>query len=423
MKKIFEGISNKVRVHKKLTVFLVVVIVCTAYLITRNAAATPQTVTQTAVAEKGTLVISLSASGQVTAANSATVDTAATGVVKKVYVQNGQRVKAGDPLIEVDLDQDSRQKYLSASASYTSAKNNLASAQNQINTLQAAMFSANQKFINDAVARELETNDPTYIQQNATWIASENAYNNQQMAIAAAQSNLSAAALSLRSTSPIIYAPISGTVNGMSLTPGSVIASQSSNSNAASSQKIGSIVTEANPTITLNLTQVDIPKVKIGNKATIVLDAFSDKTFTGKVVSIDTVGNTSSSVTNYPTVIQLDTANKELFPNMTANANIILNTVDNVLLVPISAVQTQNGESTVRVQRNGGTELVSVETGAKSDTQIEIKSGINEGDTVITSISSVSTTTQTQSLFSGLGGNRGGSFGGAGATTVIRTNR
>lgn len=408
--------------NKKRLAVAVLILGLGGFFVLRSQPSTPQTITQTGVVQKGTLVVSLSASGEVTAANSATVDTSATGVVKKIHVQNGQKVKAGDPIIELDLDQDSQQRYLQAVASYQGSKNSLASAQTSLYTLQASMFSANQKLINDAVARELATDDPTYIQQNATWLASEAAYNNQKNVISAAQSSLSSAYLSYKASSPVIYAPISGTVSGLSLTVGSVISSQSSNSNAASSQKIASVITAANPKITLNLTQIDAPKVKIGDRATVTLDAFSDKTYTGKVVSIDTLGSVSSGVATYPTVIQLDTQNPEMYPNMTAQANIILSSKDNVLLVPTSAVQTLNGQTTVQVMRNGTAETVNVETGAQSDTQTEIIAGLSEGDTIITSVITTGTATSgTTSVFSGL--NRGGGVTGGNAVRVNTITR
>ena len=408
--------------HKRISVVLIIIVVVAVMLFIRNSSTSSQTVTQTGSVERRTLVVSLSASGQVTAANSATVDTAATGVVKKIYVQNGQAVKSGDPILELDLDQDSKQKYFAASASYLNAKNSLASAQNSLNTLQASSFAANVKFMNDAVARNLEATDPTYIQENATWLAAESAYTNQQNAINAARSSLSSNWISYKNASPVVYAPISGVVNGLSLTAGSVIASQSSNSNAASAQRIASIVTDANPTITLNLTQVDAPKVKVGNKATITLDAFAGKTYTGKVVSIDTVGSVSSNVTTYPTVIQLDTKNAELYPNMSATANIILNTKDNVLLVPKSAVQTTGGQSTVRIMKNGVIETVDVQVGESNSSEVEILSGLSEGDTIITSITTTSSTKTagTTSVFSGL--NRAGGIGGGAAVRVQTRN-
>ncbi len=326
--------------------------------------ATVTTVNQTATVERGTLVVSISGSGQVSAANSASVTTTAGGVVKKVYVKNGDTVYSGQAIAEIDLDQDSRQKYSAALTSYESTKNALYS-------LQVTLFSTNRAFINDAVARGLTVDDPNYIQQHATWLAAEAAYKNNQ-------NSLNSAWVTLRQASPIIYSPIAGEVVGLSLQDGSVL---------TGAQKIASIKTNALPTVTINLTEIDVPKVKIGNSATITLSAFADKTFTGKVVSVDTVGSVSSGVTVYPVVIKFDSANTDILSNMSAQANIITQTKTDVLLVPVGAVSHLASD---------------VVTGISSDTQIEIVSGLAEGDTVITGTTTTgAASSSTKSVFSG----------------------
>lgn len=368
----------------------------------------PKTQYQTAQAEKGTLIESISASGQVSSTNNASVSTQASGVVAKVYVQNDQKVKVGEKIAELELDLEGKLRATQAWASYQSAKNNLDSAQVTLYTLDSAMWSSNRTFINDAVARSLATNDPTYIQENDNWLAAEAKYKNQQNVVSQAQTSLNAAWLSYQQSSPIIYAPISGTVTGLSLQEGIVLVAQSSSLGSATSQKIASIKTNAPAQLAVNLTEIDVTKIKIGNKVSITLDALSGKTYTGKVISIDTIGSVSSGVTNYPAVIGLDTEVPEILPNMAVNAKIITNIVDNVILVPNSAVQTSDNQSTVRVMKNGKVSELAVEVAGSNDTQTGISSGLNEGDVVITSTASLTGTTtgqqRTSSPFGGLGG-------------------
>ena len=356
-----------------------------------RASKTDQVQYQTAVVEKGTLVISVSASGQVVAANSAPVTTKISGVVKNVYVKDGDNVRIGQALLTIEPDQVSRQTVDLAYSSYLSAKNSL-------NSLNSKMFAANQKFINDAVARSLATNDPTYIQQNSDWLASENDYKNQTFSISAAWSNY-------LQSSPTVTAPISGKVTGLSLVPGSV---------TVASAKLASIVTTAPLTVSLDLTQIDVPKIKPGLKATITFDSLPDKTYTGSVISVDTVGVISSGVTSYPAVIKLDTAPPEILPNMAASGTIVIQTKADVLIIPSSAIQN----STVRVIKDGQVTEVTVVTGLVSDSDTEITSGLSESDEVVTGTVSNATTrsTQTTSPFS--------SFGrGVGGGAVFRTCR
>ncbi len=102
---------------------------------------------------------------------------------------------------------------------------------------------------------------PQFVSTQDDWLSTEAQYINQQNTITANW-------LSYQQSSPIIYAPISGTVTGFGLQIGSVITAQSNSSGTSTAQKIASIVTEAIPTVTVNLTEIDAPKVKIGNKVT-----------------------------------------------------------------------------------------------------------------------------------------------------------
>lgn len=366
---------------------------------------------QTAKAEKGTLVSSLTASGTVTSANNSPVLTDATGVVSKIFVKEGDIVKGGQKIAELELDQDSKQRYLSSSASYQSAKNSLASAQASSYSANTAMWVAHEKLMSDAVARSLAAEDPTMIMQSSDWNSAELKYKTSLEAIKQAQTSLSSASLSLRQTSPIIYAPISGTVTGFTLQVGSVLSATAGTSTTGSttSKKIASITTSAAPIISVNLTEIDVPKVKVGNKVTIKIDALN-KTYAGHVSSIDISGTVSSNVVSYPTYIQLDSIESGLLPNMTASATIITDTKDNVIMVPNSSVKIRDERASISVLKDGKMILVPAEIGLQSDTQTEVISGINEGDMVVTSITQLTDAknTTTKSAFSipvrGIGG-------------------
>lgn len=365
---------------------------------------------QTEKVSKGSLVSTLTVSGTVAGANSVAINTTSTGVVKKIYVTEGQEVKVGQKLLDMELDLVSRQKYQQALASYQSSKNSLESSKSNLYSLQSKLFAANQKLINDGVARGLSVDDPNYIQQNADWLSAESAYKNQEQAINTAQNSLNASYLSLQQASPTIYAPISGKISGLSLQPGSIV----------STSKIANIQSTVGPVITVNLGQVEVTKVKVGQKAMVSLDAFEGKTFAGVVSSIDTLGGSSSGVTTYPMSIKLEPTTILIYPNMTAQASIILAVKDDVLVVPSGAVTTGNGTSSVKVMNNKVVSNVTVEVGISSDTQTEIISGLSEGQEVVTSSTSTATSTTSagQSLFSNI--NRGGFGGGGGAVRIAR---
>jgi RND family efflux transporter MFP subunit len=356
--------------------------------------------------EKQTLVSSVSASGNVISANIFNVETNATGIIKKVYVENSQKISKGQKIIEIELDQAGALKNSQNYAAYLSAKNSLDSANVSLYTLQSQSFAANQKFINDAVARDLAATDPTYIQEYADWKAAEAKYTNQSQVIAQAKVSLASSALTLAQSSAIVIAPQAGTIANITYTEGMTL-------QGTDSTRIAVIEIEGKPLISVNVSEIDVTRLKPAMKATITFDSIADKTFTGQVVSVDKIGSTTSGVTNYPVVIRLDTQNEAILSNMSTTANIILEIKENALSVPTSAVTTTDGQSAVRLLKNGREETVVVETGISSDSYIEIISGLSEGDEVVTGSQANSNATfgqGTQTFFSS--GSRGGAVRG-----------
>ncbi len=148
--------------------------------------------------------------------------------------------------------------------------------------------------------------------------------------------------------------------------------------------------------VTMNVDELDIPNVKVGQTATITADAISGKTFTGKVTKVSTVGTTTSGVTTYPVTIQIDDFGS-LLPSMNVNAKIIVNQSENVLAVPVNAV-ARGGRVLVKSEgatatpgqaisvTSGSTpegfEYATVTTGLSDGTYIEIKSGLKESDVI-----------------------------------------
>lgn len=405
------------RIMKRLGIIILILLIASWIGARRFISSKTSTPTyQTAKVEKGNLIVSVSVSGQVSNANSAEVTTQASGVVKTVYIKDGEQVKAGQKIADIDLDITGKQRAQAAYASYLSAQNNVETAKANLYTSQSTMLGEWESYMAKAQNSTYENSDDTpnisnrqlsdFVITQDDWLASEAKYKVQEKAITQSQTALSSSWYSYQQSSPTIASPISGVITGLSLQPGTVITAQTNSSGGSSSQRIASVKTQAPPTVNLNITQIDAPKIKAGNKATLTFDAFPDKTFTGEVVSIDTIGSESSGVTTYPAIVKLDTEIEGLLPNMSAQASIITATKNEVLLVPTTAIVSQDGVSYIRVMRNKQLTQVEVDMGLASDSQTEIVSGVNEGDTIVTSItngSSQNTTTQSSSPFSPFG--------------------
>lgn len=391
---------------------------------------------ETATVEKGTLVVSLAESGQVSVSNRVGITTSASGVVNNVYIKNGDVVTAGEKIADITLDQAGQQRQAQAFASYMLAKSTFDSANATLYSLQSTMFAKWKTYTDIAENSTYQNSDGSPNTSNRTltpfstvqddWFAAESNYKNQQGVIAQAQASLNNTWLAYQAASSTITAPTAGTVSDIVIAPGMQIGSSGSTSTTttagtSTTQVIASIKNEGKPSISVNLSEADATKVRSDQKASVTFDALPNKTFTGKVLGINTTGVVSSGVTSYPAIIQLDLPNESILPNMSANANIIISIDNNVLLVPSAAVSGTSGQSTARVLKDGVLTVVPIEIGNSSDTQTEILSGLSEGDNVVTGVATTqqsgasSASPFSTNLRLGGGGGFGGRAGGGGA--------
>ncbi len=127
--------------------------------------------------------------------------------------------------------------------------------------------------------------------------------------------------------------------------------------------------------------ELDIPGVREGQTAKIVFDAFDDEEYEGKVEKISALGENVGGVTKYTVTISVPGIEK-VRTAMSATATIVIDEKEDVLLVPIDAVQTVDGERCVTVIRDEGQEVVPVTLGLVNNTQAEVTVGLSEGDQV-----------------------------------------
>ncbi len=373
---------------------------------------------KTTVVEKGTLVTSISSTGTITSSNKTAITTGATGTIKKVYVKNGDTVTKGQKIAEITLDDDGIYNQTIAWANYTSMlqkekqaiadqtsadiqmwqdRQAVLDAQEEYNNMVAGAWNPKTKAEYTYNEKAIVTKTLDEIKKKFT--ADETTYNNYTAVIAKAKQQTANTYDNYKKVSSIIYAPISGTISNLSLAEGVIISNSSNsitvstgtnsseNSSSVTSHTVGSITNpKGQYQATLNLTESDIIKIKSGQKVTLTMDAFSGITFTGSVLSVDVAGSSNSGVTSYSVVVLLDDTDKEIYTNMAVTATIIINSQADVLLIPSTAIETSSdGTSTVQVIKDNVTSNVTVTLGSSNDSQTEIKSGLNEGDTVISS--------------------------------------
>ena len=207
----------------------------------------------------------------------------------------------------------------------------------------------------------------------------------------------------------------------VSTTVSTTSSSDTSTNESSLLQSAFTISTGKADTLTVNIDELDIMSVQTDQDVTIVLDALPDDTFHGKVVKISASGNIQSGVTTYPVTIALtDAGDASIMAGMNATATISIATSEDVLLIPLDALQESGNEQFVLIagdtpisEESGIGERRTVETGLSDGTNVEIISGLSEGEQIIYAESASTDSSETQSGFpGGMGGNMSGGMPG-----------
>jgi RND family efflux transporter MFP subunit len=175
----------------------------------------------------------------------------------------------------------------------------------------------------------------------------------------------------------IIYAPIGGIVTAQDAKEGEIVTAQAT---------VISIISEAEFEIETNITEIDISKIEIGDKASVTLDAYGDDGgFEAVVIFIDPAEKIIEGVSTYKTTLQFMDGNDKIKSGMSADLDILTNEKNNIIAIPQRAVITKNGNKIVRILQNKEVVEVEVKIGIRgSDGRIEIIQGLKDGDEVIT---------------------------------------
>ncbi len=181
-----------------------------------------------------------------------------------------------------------------------------------------------------------------------------------------------------------IKAPISGTVVRKNKKAGDTI----ENGNSAS-EALVVIYDMSSLCFELNVDELDIKKMSVGQEVTITADAVEGRAYKGIVENVSINGTIGTNgITTYPIKVRIEDFDDNLLPGMNIEARITINESENALVVPVNAVNRGN---TVYVKGNKekqedrapeGYKTVQVETGITNDMFVEILSGLSEGDTV-----------------------------------------
>jgi HlyD family secretion protein len=136
--------------------------------------------------------------------------------------------------------------------------------------------------------------------------------------------------------------------------------------------------------VDVDVSEVDINTIKIGQPVTMSFDAILGKEYHGQVVEVAQVGNTVQGVVNFTVTVELTDPDEQVKPGMTAAVNVVVTELKDVLLIPNRAVRLVNGNRVIYVLKNGQPQAVQIRLGASSDTMSALASGdLAVGDEIV----------------------------------------
>ncbi len=355
------------------------------WLATSSSSATPLITTTTTVQSvaSGTITQTVSSSGTVEPANQANLDFGVSGRVTAVDVATGQQVTEGQALATIDNT--------SLAASLTQAQANLALAQAQLATDQAESASSAQIDSDQASIASAQTqvttaqtslNDATLTSTISGTVAAVNLTVGQQVSASTSSGSTGSSSSTGAGTSSGGTGG-SGGFSGASTSAASTSASTSSGSSAASSASTAQVVVVSTGSYIVNSTvnSSQVSQVKVGDQATIAVSG-STATIFGTVASVGLLASTSSGVSTFPVVIDVTGSPSGLYGGSSATVSIITEELQNVLVVPTSAIHYSGSATTVLLDDNGSKVTRTIGIGAASGGDTQVTSGLSAGDKI-----------------------------------------
>lgn len=394
---------------------VIIAILLVGFFINRNIQAAntkPQYITQPV--ERADIIEIVSETGNVDTSGRVDVFSTSTGIIEEIYVNNGDPVEINQNLFKVRstaTDQEKAATY----ASYQNAVSAQKTSEQNKQSLDATMWTAQKTLLDaretkrikdenkdDYEDLEEQSIDAAHVQAEKNFTAAEQKYKEADVAIAAAKAQVNSTWLSYQATQNVIVAaPSSGTVSNMSYKIGDKVSGSPGGSGlggasatvAITSQTSGGtpVLTIANLqeySIKIALNEVDVPKVRQGQKATVTIDAFQDIDFQGNVTHVDGIGTNNAGVVTYNILVTIINPDPGIRPGMTANVDVQVDRADDVLTVPNSAIKPYKGGKAVQIIDTKTNEpvYIPVKLGVKGNEKTEILEGVEEGMNVITSL-------------------------------------
>lgn len=352
--------------------------------------------------EKGDLAKSVVATGKVTPITKVEVKSKASGIVKKLYVDYGDRVKKGQLLAQLDKVEIEAQ-VAQSQAALQAAEANMTSSQADFQRAKVDAEGPDVPLLKRAYDRDVSMAKDGVVSESALEDAQrayELALNKQNVAkaqvtvlkakIAQASAQVSEDQANLKQLEEQlsytdIVSPIDGIVLSRDVEMGDAVSSILVLGSSAT--LVMTLGDTSEVYVKGKVDESDIGKVYLGQRARIKVESFKDKTFDGKVTKISPMGVEKDNVTTFEVRVSIQNPGGELKAEMTANAEIILEEHKNVLQIPEGAIiYDKDKKASVDIpnpKAKDGMDKIAINIGISNGAKTEVLSGLKEGQEVV----------------------------------------
>lgn len=349
----------------------------------------------TYVVRRGEIVENASASGTIEPHTQVEVKSRASGEVIEVLVDEGQRVAAGDLLFRLDPT-DAERAVRETRTALGRVQAELAQARAQLDVSQAQARDAD-------AARDVSTRGTALglVASEATRSAGTNAevananVRLRRSQLTAGEAQVATARFAVeeaerRLEETRIYAPVAGTVLSVTVERGSIVSSAVTNVSGGTA--LATIADLTDLRVIGAIDEAQIGRASVGQKVELRVDAFPERTFKGQVIRVSPLGVQTSNVVTFDVEIVVTDRDASLLRSgMSADLDIETTRSANVLLVPLTAIQSVGRQRFVKLASG---EQRAIRTGATDGRRIVVMDGVREGDRIL--IGSMPTPAQPQ---------------------------
>jgi HlyD family secretion protein len=355
-----------------------------------------------ATVEKGTMVVSVVATGKIEPITKVEIKSKANGIIERLHVDVDQMVEAGQVLAELDRENlQAALREARANLEAAEAGRDAAVAQEKKAAIEAESPDVELARRNYARAQQLFTQK--LVPQSGLDEAKSTLDQAENRRRAAAGQLVVAKALAQQAEANVaqaraaverseeelanatIRAPIRATVLTRDVEIGSPVSSiLNLGANATLVMTLGDI---EKVYVKGKVDEADIGRVRLGQTARITTETFRDRVFNGRVTQISPIGVEADNVTTFAVEVSIDNPGKELKANMSANAEIVLDEYPDSVLIPEAAViydaQRHPSVDLVDAASKTGRRRVPVKIGTGNGSKVQILDGVHVGDKVV----------------------------------------